>query len=73
MVEHPIKNKVKRPRFQTKRIDVLTEDECRALLRCVGFTKYVRKDGKGDHSAPQDGKPRQSDPAGTARRRTKGK
>ena len=45
-VTHPIKGgKVPRPKFQKKPVDVLTEDECKALIRHVASTKYTRANG----------------------------
>jgi site-specific recombinase XerD len=46
-VKHPIRGgQVERPKFQKKIIEILTEDECKALLRNVGATSYTRQDGK---------------------------
>lgn len=45
-VEHPIKGKVQRPRFNKEPVDILTENEVRALLKWVSHTTYTRNDGK---------------------------
>lgn len=46
-VKHPIKDgQVERPKFQKKPIEILSQDECRLLLKHVVATQYTRKDGK---------------------------
>lgn len=44
-IDHPVRGKVKRPQFQKKQIDILTEHECQELLKGVGSFNYVMPNG----------------------------
>lgn len=44
-VKHPIRGLVKRPGFNKKPIEILTDDECKLLIKFTAFTTYTRGNG----------------------------